>query len=94
MQPRRHPSNFASSPSRSYPVRFVVVACSLVVAAACGGSSDGAPANTRSKEQQRAVDSTIGASRLPGAGGVQGALRASDSAAARARQIDSLSKQP
>jgi hypothetical protein len=72
-------------------VRLVIVACSLFVAAACGGTSE-APANTRSKEQQRAVDSTIGASRLPGAGGVQGALRASDSAAARNRQLDSLAK--
>lgn len=52
------------------------------------------PAPPRSAEQQRAVDSTIGASALPGARGVQGALKASDTAKARQAQLDSLSKQP
>lgn len=74
-------------------MRSLVIACSLVVAAACGGKSD-EPAATRTKEEQRAVDSTVGASGLPGAQGVRGAMAASDSAAKRARELDSLSKLP
>lgn len=69
----------------------------LVAAGAIGASCSEPPKETappRSAEQQRAVDSTIGASGLPGAGGVQGALRASDSAAARARRLDSLARTP
>lgn len=45
-----------------------------------------------SSERQR--DSAIGASRLPGAQGVRGALRASDSAAARRAQEDSVAQEP
>ena len=60
---------------------------------ACANDSD-APPPPRTAEQQRAIDSTIGASKLPGAKGVQGALNAADSAAARAAQLDSLSKAP
>ncbi len=71
----------------------VIVLASVVVAAACGATEAPPPAK-RTAAEQRAVDSTIGASRLPGAGGVQGALRVSDSAAARAREIDSLSRLP
>ncbi|MCC7003146.1 MAG: hypothetical protein IT357_13395 [Gemmatimonadaceae bacterium] len=52
------------------------------------------PAPPRSAEQQRTVDSTIGASALPGARGVRGALKASDTAKARQAQLDSLSKEP
>lgn len=65
----------------------------LVTAAACGAKKEEAPA-TRSAEEQRKVDSTIGASALPGARGVRGAMAASDSAAKRARELDSLSKLP
>jgi hypothetical protein len=42
----------------------------------------------------RERDSTIGASRLPGARGVSGALRASDSAAARRAREDSVGVEP
>lgn len=73
-------------------MRLAVLACSLLVAAACGGKPDAPPA--RSAEEQRAVDSTVGASGLPGAQGVRGAMAASDSAAKRARELDSLSKLP
>ncbi len=65
----------------------------LVMAAACGAKETPTPVK-RTAAEQRAVDSTVGASRLPGARGVQGALRASDSAKARAREIDSLSRTP
>lgn len=45
-------------------------------------------------EGERARDSVIGASRLPGAGGVGGALRASDSADARRAREDSANLEP
>lgn len=74
-------------------MRRLIVIASVLLVAACGGKSE-EPAPARTKEQQRAVDSTIGASALPGARGVQGAMKAADSAAARNRQLDSLSKLP
>lgn len=43
---------------------------------------------------QRQHDSVIGASRLPGASGVRGALRVSDSAAAERARIDSAARAP
>lgn len=43
-------------------------------------------------ERQR--DSTIGASQVPGARGVQGALRAADSAVARRAREDSVGREP
>ena len=43
---------------------------------------------------QRERDSVLGASRLPGAGGVRGALRVTDSAAARRRLEDSVAATP
>jgi hypothetical protein len=66
-------------------IAFGVVACN---------KKEETPAPPRTAEQQRKIDSTVGASRLPGAGGVQGALRAQDSAAARQRQLDSIAKAP
>ena len=75
-------------------VRQLILA-SLVVAAvaSCNKKEEPAPA-TRSKEEQRKVDSTVGASGLPGSQGVRGAMAASDSAAKRSRELDSLSKLP
>lgn len=65
----------------------------VLVIGSCSRGSD-TPPPPRDAAAQRAVDSTIGASKLPGAQGVQGALKAADSAAARRRQLDSLSKNP
>jgi hypothetical protein len=48
------------------------------------------PTPSRAAGSERARDSTLGASRLPGAQGVRGALRANDSAAARNARLDSL----
>lgn len=73
-------------------MRVLLLVAAVVLTASCGKKEE--PAPTRTPEQQRAADSTIGASGLPGARGVQGAMKASDSAAARNRQLDSLSKQP
>lgn len=63
-----------------------------VGAGACGAKEEAPPART--PEQQRAVDSTIGASALPGAGGVRGALAAQDSARAKQARLDSMAKSP
>jgi hypothetical protein len=54
------------------------------------GCGTGKPEANR--PDQRARDSTVGASRLPGAAGVRGALRVTDSAAARNSRIDSLER--
>jgi hypothetical protein len=73
--------------------RLLCLSVLLVVGAACGAKPDAPPAQ-RSAAEQRAVDSTIGASALPGSQGVRGALAATDSAAARARTLDSIAKNP
>ncbi len=61
----------------------------VLLVIACGGGSDGGntAADTLTRRQR---DSIIGASRLPGAQGVRGALQAADSAAARNARLDSL----
>ncbi len=66
----------------------------LVVAlllAACGGQDSGeSPRDTLTQRQR---DSVLGASRLPGARGIQKALEAVDTAAARNRLLDSLRRE-
>jgi hypothetical protein len=57
----------------------------FLLAGAC--TSDGRPAR---QATQRERDSVIGASKLPGAHGVRGALKAADSAAARNARLDSV----
>lgn len=93
MRASRHVTNFAASPHWSHPVRRVLFASLFLFAAACGGGGEQSTP-TRTKEEQRRVDSTVGASNLPGARGVQGAMKVADSSAARNRQLDSLSKLP
>ena len=61
-----------------------VVAAVLI--SACSGEK---PAAKRPLTQ-RERDSAIGASRLPGASGVRGALRAQDSIQARNNRLDSI----
>lgn len=73
------------------PVLFAVVAAA-VIGAACAGEPE--PLPQRTKAEQRVVDSTVGASKLPGARGVQGALAAQDSMAARNARLDSAAKTP
>lgn len=70
---------------------FLVLLLPLAGAAGCsGGEPDPDPA-TAEELTRRQRDSIIGESRLPGAGGVRGALDASDAAAARAAAHDSAS---
>jgi hypothetical protein len=58
----------------------------LLIVSACSGEK---PA-TKKVMTERERDSAIGASRLPGAAGVRGALRAADSAEARNNRLDSI----
>jgi hypothetical protein len=60
----------------------------LVLFVACSGKEP--PRQPDPPPSQRTRDSAIGASNAPGAAGVQGALRATDSAAARNARVDSI----
>lgn len=62
----------------------------LLVALAVAACSGGKPAAKRPEMTQRQRDSVIGESRLPGAQGVRGALKAQDSAQARNARLDSI----
>jgi hypothetical protein len=59
----------------------------LCIAAACAAEKPEPPALS-----QRQRDSIIGASALPGAAGVRGALSAQDSAARRQARLDSIAR--
>ncbi len=61
-------------------------------AAACRRGNGAAERRDTLTQRQR--DSAIGASALPGARGVRGALGVSDSAARRNAQLDSVAKEP
>jgi hypothetical protein len=61
----------------------------LLALAGCGET-----AGRREPVDERRRDSTIGASQLPGAQGVRGALRTADSAAARRSREDSIAAEP
>jgi hypothetical protein len=63
---------------------LAVLATILLLASACQ-TERSAPARS-----ERERDSVIGASQLPGAQGVQGALRAQESAAVRNARYDSV----
>jgi hypothetical protein len=54
------------------------------------GCSPGERVRSDAPDAQRARDSAIGESKLPGAAGVRGALRAADSADARRAREDSV----
>jgi hypothetical protein len=62
----------------------------LLLIAACAPGRD----DSKRSATERERDSVLGASRLPGATGVRGALRAQDSAAARNSRLDSVANQP
>ena len=72
----------ATSPSARRLIGLGLLAAMMT---ACGGGA--AP---RPPADARARDSAIGASQLPGAQGVRGALRTTDSAAARRAREDSI----
>jgi hypothetical protein len=68
----------------------LIALCTCVLCAACAEPGEHAPDSTTA----RAGDSALGASRLPGAGGVSGSLRAVDSAEARNARLDSIDIDP
>jgi hypothetical protein len=63
----------------------------LTLIAGCAHAEKPKAANTLTERQR---DSAIGESKLPGAQGVKGALRASDSADARRAREDSIAQNP
>lgn len=68
-------------------MRFAIMLV-IFVALSCRGSGDhDEPADPMTQRQR---DSVIGASNLPGARGVQKALEAADTAAARRARLDSM----
>jgi hypothetical protein len=67
----------------------VVVVVMCVLLTACAKAERGGVAG-RDTLTQRERDSVLGASRLPGAPGIRGALRAQDSAAAQNARADSI----
>lgn len=71
--------------------RLAVLLLLALPLAGCGADAEERPAPALDQRQR---DSAIGASRLPGAGGVRAALRASDSAAAAAARVDSIATAP
>jgi hypothetical protein len=71
--------------------RFVVL-LALAGPVILNGCGSEAPAGAARSERER--DSVIGQSRLPGAGGVRGSLRASDSAQSRRAIEDSIAATP
>lgn len=73
-------------------VRTIAVMLAVLTLAACGGGNEAEQGSAvrRDTLTRRQRDSIIGASSLPGAGGVRGALRAQDSAAARRARADSI----
>jgi hypothetical protein len=68
--------------------KWLLASCILVALTAC--RSKAAPKAVRTERER---DSVIGASQLPGARAVQGALRVSDSAVSHQSKVDSAGMQ-
>ena len=78
-----------TSPRRAEGAEGIDGRALLIAIAACS-----APMDRRAPTDERARDSVIGASQLPGAQGVRGALRTADSSAARRAREDSIAAEP
>jgi hypothetical protein len=72
------------------PRSIVLASMVLLLVSGCAQGKD----RSKRPATERERDSVLGASRLPGATGVRGALRAQDSAAARNSRLDSVANQP
>ena len=64
----------------------------LLAVLAVGGCAQRDEPKPAAQKTERERDSVLGASKIPGAGGVGAALRVSDSAAARRAREDSVSQ--
>lgn len=78
--------------SRSRAPMILALVAGVAIGAACSKKEE--PPPPRTDAQKRAADSTLGASRLPGAPGVRNALAVSDSAARRKAMLDSMAREP
>ena len=74
--------------------RPLLIAAATLGLAACGKAKPAESTEGRKPLSERQRDSVIGASRLPGAGGVSSALRISDSATAKRAREDSIFSEP
>jgi len=72
-------------------MRRIFVGLSLVLCLSCSPEREQEAPKTQT---QRERDSVVGASSLPGASGVRGALRVADSATARRALADSMAQVP
>lgn len=75
--------------SRWWSDRWAALLAVMLLAGCAGERKDPPAPPVRDAAAQRTHDSLLGASRLPGAAGVRGAVRAADSAAARRVREDS-----
>ena len=71
--------------------RALILVVTVLSFTSAGCSSQVSSKGTTSERQR---DSVLGASKLPGARGVRGAMAAQDSAAARNARLDSVASQP
>jgi hypothetical protein len=72
--------------------RFAAPLVLALFASCSGGDAGDAETPPPDSITQRQRDSAVGASGLPGSGGVRGALDASDAAADRAARMDSIAR--
>lgn len=72
-------------------MRKIMALASVLALAGCERGETPEPS---SELTQRQADSALGASRLPGARGITGAMTAADSAAARSARLDSAGMEP
>lgn len=70
-----------------------MVGLAVLLTLACGGSTEQRQV-ARDSAAQRAHDSALGASGLPGATGISGAMKVADSAALRRQREDSVATAP
>jgi hypothetical protein len=69
-------------------MRYAAIVMCVILAACAKADRSGAAGRDTLTRRQR--DSVLGASRLPGAQGIRGALRAQDTAAAQNARADSI----
>ena len=84
-----HPCEKGRYGNRGIMRYFIIVFCSIVLLAGCGNGESGDMKKELTRQQK---DSVLSESILPGASVVGSAITVSDSAAARAKRLDEMSK--